>query len=456
MRLKTKYIPLYVIIISLIIINTPLLIFSIPGYIAPVINLIGLSAVILIIVFHQKSLHVMINTREQQDEKQKNEYTQALSVYTDVIDDLIQTTLAASQKITNEIQVTVKPAQSLSPKELQNIVKTITNSLKTDTIQESSNTSQSSTLLSDIYYKIPFIVSLMTHVIKQTEEAAMVLIEKFDHVTHECFMGKESMKKSLSAIKEGIGGKDFNEVIEQSRSAMNQYNNLINDLVQLNKVNGEKLNKISEWIDKISDIIININNISEKNHIISINSSIEAARLGEAGKGFNILANEIRMLNEKTENMTKEIDQIMSAFKAFNSKLLDEWKAETDKIIANIQKTSHNSEEIMTILINSYQVTNDSVTKSTSSASRVSTSLNKVLESLQFQDITRQQIESICSLLDDIRSAIIKSNNIHDTQLSTNTVEKIKQELLNNIRHFDNTVIIKEFEEVSHEIFNRR
>lgn len=71
---------------------------------------------------------------------------------------------------------------------------------------------------------------------------------------------------------------------------------------------------VGELIDEmknISDIVITINNISEQTNLLSLNASIEAARVGEMGKGFAVVANEIQKLSEQTKGATKNIASII-------------------------------------------------------------------------------------------------------------------------------------------------
>ncbi|WP_179233017.1 methyl-accepting chemotaxis protein [Paenibacillus rigui] len=63
---------------------------------------------------------------------------------------------------------------------------------------------------------------------------------------------------------------------------------------------------------EIGHIVALITNISNQTNILSLNASIEAARAGEYGKGFSVIANEIRMLAEQTRNSADQIQQLIS------------------------------------------------------------------------------------------------------------------------------------------------
>ena len=101
-----------------------------------------------------------------------------------------------------------------------------------------------------------------------------------------------------NAVKEG------NEVIQNLK-------NQFVDVKESNKITVESTERLVNRINKVKEIVATILNISSQTNLLALNASIEAARAGEAGRGFTVVADEIRALSEQTKDATTEITDII-------------------------------------------------------------------------------------------------------------------------------------------------
>ena len=77
---------------------------------------------------------------------------------------------------------------------------------------------------------------------------------------------------------------------------------------------------MAEKIEKASEMI---QNIAEQTNLLALNAAIEAARAGEAGRGFSVVADEIRKLAEQSNSFTSEITIVIEELKSKSQNAVD-------------------------------------------------------------------------------------------------------------------------------------
>jgi len=142
------------------------------------------------------------------------------------------------------------------------------------------------------------------------------------------------------------------EAIKQLSNGIDEQNGLFNQLTERNREITPKLDMLSQSTQKIDDVMKMINEIAAQTNLLALNAAIEAARAGEAGRGFSVVAQEVRKLSENTQTSlhtsdeaikvllhdVAEIDNILSANKDFEDKI-----NEFDEHFATEMKNLHKS-----------------------------------------------------------------------------------------------------------------
>ncbi|BFM48079.1 methyl-accepting chemotaxis protein [Marinomonas sp. THO17] len=97
----------------------------------------------------------------------------------------------------------------------------------------------------------------------------------------------------------------------------------INQLAQEVTLATEVITELNQQGDKINSIVSTISDIAEQTNLLALNAAIEAARAGEQGRGFAVVADEVRVLSQRTHTSTEEISSMISSLQTTTAKAVD-------------------------------------------------------------------------------------------------------------------------------------
>jgi len=260
-------------------------------------------------------------------------------------------------------------------------------------------------------------------------ESAMSLHDDLEHVSKE-------VDSSNLAVQEASAG-----TLQTSKS------------IQQLAINIDKASKHIEQLQKdsnqINDIIDVITSIADQTNLLALNAAIEAARAGEQGRGFAVVADEVRTLAEKTGSSTQEVRDMVARIHAGTNAVSESMEVGSESSRESLALSERSASQLNQILesIQAINTLSDNLTIASGQQQQIATQaqteisamveLNKeVKESSLEQELSAEDMEKLAHRLKELLDAFDFNDAVWDEGIRTKKSATEQKPLNNNVELF--------------------
>ncbi len=245
-----------------------------------------------------------------------------------------------------------------------------------------------------------FARSLSSDALRQAEELSVTLnsvqmmTESIQRVAESAREAEQVAKlASQTAIKGG-------EAVELTVTGILEIRNTVAETTR-------KVKRLGESSQEISKIVGVISQIASRTNLLALNASIEAARAGEAGRGFAIVADEVRQLADRAAKASKEIEQIVLQIQSETSTVQQAMDVGTQQVIDGTKKAEQARQSLTEIIQVSQRIDTlvRSITEDTIKQTETSRTVAQVMQSVELTaQETSQESQRVSASLQNLVS----------------------------------------------------
>lgn len=170
---------------------------------------------------------------------------------------------------------------------------------------------------------------------------ATTIAAQISNTIHE--IAENAQSSANAASQAADTARSGAETIEETITGMNSIKTKVG-------ISVEKVQEMGERSGQIGTIVQTIEDISSQTNLLALNAAIEAARAGEQGKGFAVVADEVRKLAERSSDATKEISELINGIQITVSEAIAAMNDGANEVESGVERASQSGVALGSIL----------------------------------------------------------------------------------------------------------
>ncbi|KOO15933.1 chemotaxis protein [Vibrio xuii] len=239
------------------------------------------------------------------------------------------------------------------------------------------------------------------------------VMEQFHVQANHTSMMATSVQEMVSTINEisestAVAVEGVQQASVNAQNGRKVVETTVNNIDQLSSILGssqESINSLNNHVDKIGDAVNIIQEIAEQTNLLALNAAIEAARAGEQGRGFAVVADEVRALASRTHQSTEEITKVVTAI-----------QSQMSEVVTNIDQCNDQGAQTL----EASQTLDSSLSQIIDDMTNIQANSERIASAIEEQGIVMNQVSDSITELNTI-----SEGNMGSAQQCLNEVDDI-------------------------------
>lgn len=258
-------------------------------------------------------------------------------------------------------------------------------------------------------------------------EAALVLRKEIHAVVHHTETAANTISSSFQAVinKATLQAREAMELLEGTQGGARE--GAPQSLTDFIRVSDERLTKMADEVVRVADLsvqmvkeldgvqnrtqaidgfLLDVEKLADQTSLLALNADIEAARVGEHGRGFSVVASEVRRLSQRSHEFSDRIRQHLKAVKAGLHKTYGDMRNLSAADMEHALKIKEDVIALTRSLEDKNREVAETVGRINTISREIAQDVHNVVVSLQFHDITSQKLKNMLEPMDDLRRTL--------------------------------------------------
>ncbi|WP_028865180.1 methyl-accepting chemotaxis protein [Psychromonas aquimarina] len=215
-------------------------------------------------------------------------------------------------------------------------------------------------------------IESQNHSVEAVSAAIEEMLSSVHHIANFASQASEEASSANNTAQEG------NQVVESTILVINNLAEQVNSTAQA-------IDQLEEHTNNAGMILDSIRGIAEQTNLLALNAAIEAARAGEQGRGFAVVADEVRTLASRTQGSTQEIQQVLEELQKGSSSAVEAMNRGIEQAGLSVEQSAQAGKSLMDITskVESIHAVNEQIAAATDHQTQTSNLIHSSVNDIQ-------------------------------------------------------------------------